>query len=137
MNFDIFDTDAYTRFMYHKPILGTVEYDSERVIGDKYKWGLENKLSSAVFPICYHLRAKKVYIAGFDLKGGRFYDPRKTRHPWSDETQNYPAYDFPLGIIKKWSTWQPFHNMDLVSVIPEEHSLLSRVLKYEDKFNER
>jgi hypothetical protein len=135
-NHDIYDQDAYLRFMYHEPIFGTVEYDSESVIGDKYKWGLENKLSSSVFPLCFHLGAKNIYIIGFDLKGGRFYDISKTRLPWNDESQKGLVDNFPLQIIKKWNDWEPYHNMKFVSLVKEKHSLITKVIKYEDKLNE-
>lgn len=133
---DIYDKDAYLRFMYHEPIFGTVEYDHEGVHGSKFKWGLENKLSSAVLPICFYLKAKNVFIAGFDFKGGRFYDISKNRHPWNDETQKQEIQEYPLSLIQKWSEWEQFHDMNLVSVIDEDSSLLSKVLKYEDKLNE-
>ena len=136
-NFDILGEDAYARFMYHRPIFGTIEFDSESVVGDKFKWGLENKLTSAVFPICYYLGAKEVYIAGFDFKGGRFYNPRDDRHPWNDESQDNFIHDFPLSIIKKWIDWIPYHGMNFYSIVESEYTLLNQVVEYKNFFKER
>jgi len=135
--YDIHGEDAYIRFMYHEPIFGTVKYDSESVIGDRYKWGLENKLSSSVFPICFYLGASNVYIVGFDLKGGRFYDTSQTRHPWNDESQKKAIDIFPLEIISRWNEWVPYHNMNFTSLVKESHSLITKVIKYEDKLNDK
>ena len=113
--------------MSDKLLLGTIPFDSESVMGDRFKWGLENKLSSAIFPIAYSLRAKNLYIAGFDFKGPRFYSS-DTRHPWNDETQNEDAHRFPLGLIKRWLEWAPLHGMEFYSVVDPAHTLLSEVL---------
>ena len=125
--YDIFDTDAYMRFMSEKIIFGTVPFDSESVIGDKFKWGLENKLSSHVFPTIFFLGYKQVYVTGFDFKGPRFYSD-DARHPWNDETQNKNVVEFPLNIIKKWIEWRSFHGMNIYSTSREELTLLSDVL---------
>ena len=125
---DLFNNDVYIRFMENKPIFGTVPYDSDSVIGDIYKWGLENKLSSHVFPICYYLGYNEIYIAGFDFKGGRFYLKDDVRHPWNDETQKVSRHSFPLQIIKKWKDWHPYHNMNFYSAIEGEKTLLNVVL---------
>ncbi|HAT63039.1 MAG TPA: hypothetical protein DCS66_00340 [Flavobacteriaceae bacterium] len=126
---DIFDTEAYVRFMSDKLLLGTVPFDSESVVGDRFKWGLENKLSSAIFPIAYLLRAKNLYIAGFDLKGPRFYS-EDTRHPWNDETQTKSLHEYPLTLIKKWVKWEQLHGMRIFNVVDEGHTLLSEALPY-------
>ena len=124
---DLFGETAYRRFMHHEPVLGTVAFDSESVLGERFKWGLENKLSSAVFPIAYYLGFKKLYIGGFDLKGPRFYSS-DTRHPWNDETQNEDVHRFPLGLIKRWLEWAPLHGMELYSVVDPAQTLLSEAL---------
>ena len=115
--------------MSDKLVLGTVPFDSESVVGDRFKWGLENKLSSAIFPIAYLLRAKNLYIAGFDLKGARFYS-EDTRHPWNDETQTKSLHEYPLTLIKKWVKWEQLHGMRIFNVVEEDHTLLSEVLPH-------
>ena len=127
---NIFNDEAYVRFMHEKPIFGTVPFDSESVVGTQFKWGLENKLTTSVFPISYFLGAKDVYIAGFDFKGGRFYDIDRDRHPWNDESQARNAQEIPLALIKKWADWHPLHGMRLYNVVDEEYTLLSSVLPY-------
>lgn len=125
---DIFDTNAYLRFMSEKIIFGTVPYDSESVIGDTFKWGLENKLSSHLFPLCYYMGCKEVYIAGFDFQGPRFYNNIE-RHPWNDETQSNNVVQYPLNIIRKWVEWKSFHGMKIFNSTDDSLSLLSRVLE--------
>lgn len=124
---DIFEQEAYVRFMHEKPIFGTVPFDSESVMGDQYKWGLENKLSSTIFPIAYYLKAKRIYVAGFDFKGPRFYN-NDSRHPWNDETQGKSLHEYPLTLIKKWVEWEQLHGMKIYSVVNADYTLLSDVL---------
>ena len=125
---DIFDTAAYLRFMGEQIVFGTVPFDSESVVGDQYKWGLENKLSSNVFPLAFHLGYKQLGIAGFDFKGPRFYND-DARHPWNDETQKGKnLHEYPLNLIKRWLDWAPLHGMDIHSVVGEEYTMLSSVL---------
>ena len=125
---DIFESEAYIRFMNPKIIFGTTEYDSESVIGDQFKWGLENKLSSNVFPVAFHLGYKELYIAGFDFKGPRFYND-DARHPWNDETQKGKnLFKYPLELINKWLDWYPLHGMTIYSVVNEEYTMLSHVM---------
>jgi hypothetical protein len=127
--YDIFDTDAYMRFMSEKIIFGTVPFDSESVIGDKFKWGLENKLSSHLFPLCYYMGSKEIYIVGFDFQGPRFYSDVE-RHPWNDETQSNNIVKYPLNIIKKWIKWENLHGMKIFNSTDGSISLLSQVLDY-------
>jgi len=136
-NFDLLDDnnlfgkEAYYRFMHHQVILGTIRYDSEIVSGDRYKWGLESKLSSSVLPISYYLRAKKVGIVGFDMKGPRFYSD-DSRHPWNDETQDKDALALPLSLIKQWIDWEEIHGMKIYNIAPEEKTVLSKILEYRE-----
>ena len=125
---NLFGSNPFYRFMHDEVIFGSIEFDSESVIGDKFKWGLENKLSSVVFPICYKLGAKKLYIGGFDFKGPRFYSP-DARHPWNDETQTKNnVVDFSLNIVKNWVQWQHIHGMEFHSVVHNDLSLLNSYL---------
>ena len=124
---NIFGPDAYYRFMHDEMIIGSIPFDSESVIGSRFKWGLENKLSSAVFPLCYHLQVKDLYILGFDLYGPRFYSS-DTRHPWNDETQTTDATKFPLGLIKQWAEWETYHGMSIYSASDPNETLISKVL---------
>lgn len=122
----------YVRFMHDEVIFGTVDFDSESVIGDKFKWGLENKLTSAALPICYYLGAKKVKVYGFDYQGPRFYSDI-ARHPWNDETQGENTVeDFSLSLLKKWVQWEGIHGMKIISGTKDPISLPSKFLQYEE-----
>jgi len=127
---DICHSLAYARFMGHEVVYGTVPFDSESVIGDQFKWGLENKLSSHVFPTVFYLGYKQVYVAGFDFKGPRFYS-NDTRHPWNDETQNKNVAEFPLNLVKKWVEWERLHGMKIYSAVEPELTLLSDIIPTE------
>ncbi len=122
--------EEYIRFMTDKAVLGTVEYDSETVAGTKYKWGLENKLTSVVLPICYSIGAKKVIVYGFDYQGPRFYS-EDARHPWNDETQNKDAsIHFSLNLLKKWVEWEQLHGMKIYSGTKQTISLPNKILNF-------
>jgi len=70
-----FHSDPSLRFGLDKVVYCTAEYDDERVMTcGTFKWGQENKVSSALFPVAYYLKAKNVFVIGFDLKGLRFHD---------------------------------------------------------------
>lgn len=132
---DLFSDDAYYRFMHSQPIWGTVEFDSESVIGETYKWGLETKLSSVVLPMCYYLGAKSIYVVGFDMIGPRFYS-NVTRQPHNDETQmrnERAVAKIPLKMLEKWIKWKEFHGMEIMSIASDEHTLLNSVLEYTDE----
>jgi len=133
-NENLFGPEAYYRFMHHEPIFGTIEFDSESVIGTRFKWGLENKLSSIVFPVSYFLKTKELYIAGFDFIGPRFYSS-DARHPWTDETQSTNVAEFPLSIIKKWLQWNRLHDIKIYSIVEEHFTLLNSVLPYREITN--
>ena len=126
---DIFSEEAYYRFMHPQTIYGSIEFDSESVIGTNYKWGLENKLSSYVLPTCYHLGAREVYIVGFDMQGPRFYSDI-ARHPWNDETQKEDVAKIPLKILQKWIQWSELHGMDITSIAEDKHTKINSVIKY-------
>jgi hypothetical protein len=128
---DIFTpATEYSRFMSPRPIFGTPPYDSESVIGDRYKWGLENKLSSQAFPLAYHWGYKRLYVAGFDLVGSRFYDDN-VRHPWDDNLiDQRKLQDIPLGFIRQWKEWATLHGMEIYSVVENEYTLINQVLPY-------
>jgi len=125
---NIFGNDAYYRFMHDEVILGSIPFDSESVIGTRYYWGLENKLTSAVLPISYFLKAKEVYIMGFDLFGPRFYSD-DTRHPWNDESQIEDVVKVPLDIVSTWRNWENIHGMKIYSASNKDETLLSKVLE--------
>jgi|6_EtaG_2_1085325.scaffolds.fasta_scaffold00426_12 hypothetical protein len=116
------------RFMSEKIIFGTVKYDSESVIGDRFKWGLENKLSSVVLPVCFFLRAESVKIYGFDFRGPRFYSDIE-RHPWSDETQEGKNIaEYPLSLVKKWLEWEGVHGMKIILGSKSPACLLNNII---------
>ena len=129
----IFDQE-YIRFMCDKVIFGTVRFDSEAVVNDTFKWGLENKLTSSVLPICSYLRAKKVRIYGFDYIGPRFYSDVAT-HPWSPvaNIENIDKrVEYSLSLLKKWLLWKQYHGINIVSGTRSNISLSNKILKYED-----
>jgi len=122
----------YIRFMSDKVIFGTVKFDSESVVGDRYKWGLENKLTSSVLPICSFLRAKKLKIYGFDYIGPRFYSDIE-RHPWSNNPHDIDdRVQFSLSLLKKWLLWYDFHGIKIVSGTKNKNSLPNTILASEE-----
>ena len=138
-NKDWLGEDATSRFALEKFIAGSCEFDSESVIGDKYKWGLENKLSSFMFPMAHALGAKQVFVLGFDCVGGRFYEVygtsktySGTRHPWNDETQSGNVNQIPLNFIQKWLQWEEHHGMEICNVVENQYTILNSVLEYVD-----
>jgi len=129
--------EAHVRFSLDKFVAGSCEFDSESVIGDKYKWGLENKLSSFMFPMAHALGAKQAFVLGFDCIGGRFYEVYGTskrhsgaRHPWNDETQSGNVNQIPLKFIQKWLQWKEHHGMEIYNVVENEYTILNDVLEY-------
>tara|TARA_Y100000289_G_scaffold65972_1_gene80890 strand:+ start:274 stop:1086 length:813 start_codon:yes stop_codon:yes gene_type:complete len=124
----IFGENPFYRFMHEKVIIGSIPFDSEQVVGTQFKWGLENKLSSAVFPVCSYLRASELYVVGFDMFGPRFYSD-DARHPWNDQTQKGEVIQIPLGIIKMWKNWENLHQMKIFSASNPKETLLSKVLE--------
>lgn len=127
---EVFSNCGKERFNSEKVIFGTVEFDSESVIGDRYKWGLENKLTSTVLPMCHHLGATTVKIFGFDYQGPRFYSDIE-RHPWNDETQEgNSVVDFSLSLLKKWKSWEHAHGMEIVSGTNNKISLINNILEF-------
>ncbi len=121
------------RFKKDKIVFGTVEFDSESVIGDKFKWGLENKLTSSVLPLCYFLQFKLIEIYGFDFIGPRFYSDIE-RHPWNDESQETDSVvNFSLSLLQKWKKWESLHDMKLLSGVSSQKSLLNKILDYKDQ----
>ncbi len=84
-------------------------------------------MSSSVLPICYQLKAREIYVIGFDLYGPRFYSD-DDRHPWNDETQGKDVTKFPLQIIEQWVRWAHYHRMKIYSASSPDETLLSRVL---------
>lgn len=128
--YDLFEKDSYMRFMSECPIFGTVPYDSDGVHGTMFKWGLESKLSSHVFPIAYYLGYKTVLISGFDFKGGRFYDKNNTRHPWNDESQIEKSFEVPFGAVRQWVKWKEIHDMNFYNINDPKLTLLGNLLEY-------
>lgn len=146
------EKDCEERFKLDKIVFGTCKFDSESVIGLENIWGLENKLSSVMFPISQKLGAKNIFVLGFDHIGGRFYEVEPSgqkrnlagsaesgvRHPWNDETQKKELSEgakIPLGMVKKWVDWQHIHGMKIYNVVENSYTLLNDVLEYK-KFDE-
>ena len=132
------------RFISDNVIIGSCEFDSESVIGSRFKWGLENKLSSYMFPVANFLGAKNVFILGFDCIGSRFYEVNGAtqqflkfdniesgaRHPWNDESQDGNAEHIPLDMMRKWLTWEASHGMKFFNVVEDEYTILNKVFEY-------
>jgi hypothetical protein len=127
-------SEAQERFNSNKAVFGSVHFDSESVIGDKFKWGLESKLTSYALPLMAWIGFDEVYVCGFGMKGGRFFEPEKTRMPFNDETQTSSVYEFPLSIVKKWTQdWKPFHGLSIYSLESDEWSYLNTVMEKADE----
>ncbi len=127
---DLSDKDFYLRFMFEKVVYGTIEFDSDRIIGNKNKWGLENKLSSVMFPLGAFLKAKEVYPVGFDFIGSRFYDSNNSFGTWGNNVGTInEGMQIAIDAIKKWVTWSSLNNMYIKSVIKEDTWILNSVLE--------
>tara|TARA_R110002074_G_scaffold278915_2_gene450407 strand:- start:1876 stop:2721 length:846 start_codon:yes stop_codon:yes gene_type:complete len=127
---DIHGEESFARFM-QAPVFGTVKYDSDRIIGSINKWGMENKISSIMFPLAHYLGAENVYCIGFDFIGSRIYDKSRSRHAWgNDITTLNENIKFSLSLVEKWQEWGSYHNMELYSIAPASTSLLNLVMPY-------
>ena len=123
-------------------VCGTAAFDSETVYDMHYKWGLENKVSSAIFPIAQYLGTKELYIMGFDFVGKRFYDYGTDPENWAAQTgqQNYVAgrhaaanteqLAVALGYVQKWIDTTELHQMEIYSVIEDKYTLINSVVPY-------
>jgi hypothetical protein len=129
MRKDWLGSEVEHRFNSKKIIFGSVYFDSEQVIGARYSWGLESKLSSYVFPLIHSLGYKNIYICGFGMKGGRFFDQSATRMPHNDETQIGSQHEFPLSVIKKWVDWKSHHGMTFYSLESDQYSYLNKIME--------
>lgn len=123
-------------------IFGTAAFDSETVIGMKYKWGLENKVSSSIFPIAQFLGTKELYVMGFDFVGKRFYDYGIDSASWGKKTGQHgyvagrhaanskPQLEVALGYVKKWIDTTKIHGMKIYSTIEDKYTLINSVVPY-------
>jgi hypothetical protein len=127
---EISGKDCYLRFALEKVIYGTVPFDSDRVMGIKYKWGLENKLSSVMFPLAHFLGAKEVYPVGFDFVGSRFYDKNSKAGTWGDDAKEVSRnMEVAIESIEKWKNWSSISGMKIKSMIQEDSWILNSVLE--------
>jgi|7_EtaG_2_1085326.scaffolds.fasta_scaffold09442_4 hypothetical protein len=142
---DWLGNNADFRFQSKKCVFGTAEYDSDYVIGEKYKWGLENKLTSAVYPLAHHLGASRVFTAGFDFFGKRLYDydedyilPEEIDETGNVRIRRYGAHaaasdtgkQISLGFVTKWKEWHLYHKMEFFSLVEDDLTLLNQVVDY-------
>tara|TARA_B100000700_G_scaffold150974_1_gene167683 strand:- start:101069 stop:102013 length:945 start_codon:yes stop_codon:yes gene_type:complete len=141
--------DFENRFETEGPIVfGTAAFDGEQVFLPPYtmarKWGLENKVSSAIFPLAQFLKARRVMIMGFDFVGARFWEidedvvlrntleasnfgaSRPAAHAAEQEDQR----DVSLGFVKKWVDLQHLHQMEIYSVFDDTYTLINQVVPY-------
>jgi hypothetical protein len=142
---DWLNSDPSLRFGSKKCVFGTVEYDSEVVFQERYRWGLENKLTSAIYPLAHYLKATRVYTAGFDFFGKRLYDydenyvlPQQIDE--NGKIRNLPAGMHPassdkgkqiaLSYVQKWLDWAPHHGMQMFSLVDDELTLLNEIIEH-------
>ena len=102
--------------------------------------GLENLLSRLIFPTLFKLKAKKVFVLGFDGCHGRFYSHNAINLPTKKNPKlakkylanGWPSYINPIHKsflhIEKWLEWQQFHNMEIYNV--QENTPLRNKLEY-------
>lgn len=101
--------------------------------------GLENILSRLIFPTLFKLKAKNVFLLGFDGCHGRFYEhqPISLDNRPASKVKHYLANGWPSYInpnhkmflhLEKWVEWQPFHNMHIYNV--QEDTPLRDKLNY-------
>lgn len=142
---DWLNSDPSFRFASKKCIFGTVEYDSEIVFQERYKWGLENKLTSAIYPLAHYLKATRVYTAGFDFFGKRMHDHDEdyalphgldeagnTRIPPAGQqaASSDSGKQIALNLVQKWKDWRHCHNMDFFSLVEDKYTLLNQIVEY-------
>lgn len=128
----LYSKQNWDRFHGDDVIFGSVEFDNEIVFGDRYKWGLENKLTSTVLPVCHYLKSTRVRLAGFDYTGPRFYS-NDARHPWDSESQlqtKDKVLDFSLAVLNEWLQLENVHGMKIFSATKNTQSLPNRFLQY-------
>ena len=99
-----------------------------------HKNTFESKLTSYVLPIAYYLKAKNVYVLGFDHQGKGL---NKSRHTVYEK-------EFPMGkrikagervfnIIKSWcNDWVEYHGMNIYSIVPPELTRNNEYMKFID-----
>ena len=141
--------DFIERFEEGTPIVfGTAAYDGEYIWLPPHanwsKWGLENKVSSAIFPLAQYLKAKHVFVMGFDFEGARFWEVdsdvrlRSTldssnfgdSRPAAHAAQQREQRDISLGFVKKWMDTQETHQMKIYSVFEDTYTWINQVVPH-------
>ena len=114
------------RFSYEKMIIGS-GLRLNQLNHKKFQgWEpYENKLSMCLFPLAHHLGAKRVFVVGFDCKGGRFY--KRSHKLWKP---NMMGIKQALKYIDLWKQWQSHTGMEIYSVVEKQHTLLNQYLPY-------
>lgn len=81
----------------------------------------ENKLTYFMLPLLHRMNFKNVYIAGFDGKGGRFYNLKN----------RIPPHRATFFFLHQWNNkWKKYTNMNLYSVIEDKYTTINKHIKY-------
>ena len=102
--------------MHTSPYNGTVASEDT--------WAHENKVSICMFPLAHYMSAKNVYVLGFDNSGFGI-----DRHI---EVHGHGQLTTVLQKMKCWVDWKKYHNMNIYSVVEDEHSPNNSVLPYKN-----
>ena len=115
--------DPALRFSGDQTIFQSVRYDGSH---SESNWAKENKFTSHMLPICHFLKASKVYCVGFDNQGTRISSHQELC--WNDDSRILPQ----LEKFTIWSKkWKPHHNIDIISVAPDEFTRNNQYLPYQ------
>lgn len=118
-NNEIF-TNPEKRFSNDEMIIGSVNFDG---ITSASNWAKENKFTSSILPITYHLGAKEVYCLGFDSKGKGL----RTDVYMGGNEQNTKIS---LEKLKLWTEWEKYHKMKLYSVAEDKYTPNNTIIEY-------
>ena len=82
---------------------------------------LENKLTSLMLPLAVHMGFKKIFVVGFDYKGGRFFDVEK---------KISLSQHLRPGVLAIWNRWGEIFGFNIYSVADPSLTKASKYLKY-------
>ena len=136
--------DPKTRFEHEKMIVGTgLSFESYFKRPGTHWDCLENKLTSLMLPIAHKMRAKNVFIVGFDGIGGRFHNPSNLAKDSSYESKIVHGGINPndgkkkacasyhnLSYLKHWNDWTEYTGMKIWSVVEDKFCETNQFTNY-------
>jgi len=116
---DLDNKDAILRFIEPQMICGMKDNlggIGNQKPGSKYMNLYESKLTMFIFPLCYYLGYKKIYLIGFDGKGGRYFN-KKLKDDKLIKTMS--------AFLPKWLEWEQFHGMKFYSLVESKYTVIN------------